>query len=300
MKISHHIDWITATRKFAPHELDDLGSLRDTYWTAFQEFTALDGDRQWVLERVPQQRFYDYAFRDKNTGVVLNIAEGGNNKGLLIVYSGKSLSRGQKGERVIQSLLGLNYKITRLDVAFDVIDSGYDTMAIADKYEREVGVRGKNTYSVISSAHGSTLYVGSRRSPKMVRVYDKGKETKTDLDWLRLEIEFKQYAADQMAVQCFDDMRSAEIELQGILNCQDHPVLVALNNYCKGGMVAEIKRPVPNSDRAAWLINQVLPAFKTMFRDEPINAVNVWTMFENALKPMVDRIEGDDVDNQVD
>jgi len=300
MNVSHQVDWITASRKFSPEELDDVGNLRDAYWVAFREFQAVDPDRVWTLERIPQIRFYDYAFKDKNTGVVLHIAEGGNNKGLLIVYSGKALGRNWKGENVIQSLLGLGYKITRLDVAFDVFDSGYDAMSIATLYEEEVGTRGKNTYSVISSGHGSTLYVGSRRSPKMVRVYDKGKESKTDLDWLRLEIEFKQYAADQMAMQCYDDMTAAEIELQGILNCQHHPVLAAVNEYCKGGLVPNIKRPVPASDRAAWLIAQVLPAFKNMFREEPINAVNVWTNFVAQIEPLVNRIEGGDVDNQVE
>lgn len=297
MEITMNVDWITATRKFTETERIPDASFRDVAPLVLNELAHLYAGTLFSIERVQQQRFYDFAFKCSITGTVVNIALKGNNKGIMVVMPATTLRVFPDKSELLQGFFGLGYKITRLDVCFDVFNSAYSTTDIADKYEAEVGERGHDKFAFISSRTGSTLYVGARNSPCMVRVYDKGQETKTGLDWIRFEVEFKQYLADQISVQSFNDLRASGLWLQKKLGIQDHPVLSAIDDFCRASTVPVVKRPIPQSDKAAWLLSQVLPAFENMFKDEPINARLVWENFLGKLNPLANSTESWGVDN---
>lgn len=296
MEISIKADWITATRKFTDTERLVDSSLREVAPLVLKELNEVLLDHVVEIERVHQQRFYDFAFKCKKTGVVVNVALKGNNRGIMLVFSGQALSRRFDTSLLLQSLFAKNYKVTRLDVAFDVLNSAYSTVDIADTYEREVGERGKDTYAFISSPTGSTLYIGARKSDCMVRVYDKGKESNTDLDWIRFEIEFKRSLADQISIQIYDDLRASGIWLQKKLSIQDHPVLAAIDEFCRNSHVPNVKLPVPQSDRIAWLLSVVLPAFDNAFDSEPINASMAWESFSQKLHARYKSVTGGEID----
>jgi len=100
-----------------------------------------------------------------------------------------------------------NLTITRIDLAMDIYDFPLAC-------PREVFLAHKNghmstratTSSVLESRSehnrpGLTVYIGSRESPRLVRVYDKQAETKTARPWTRIEIEIKKPLAERAAFE---------------------------------------------------------------------------------------------------
>ena len=89
---------------------------------------------------------------------------------------------------------------SRIDIAFDLYGYEIDPKRIYDDWKRGKLQTSARTLSPLTSAvrdgegnisEASTLYIGSRSSDVMVRMYEKGKEQGTDEDWLRVEIEVK-------------------------------------------------------------------------------------------------------------
>lgn len=91
-------------------------------------------------------------------------------------------------------------KITRCDVAYDDVYGIYGTMATCvEAYKNDMFT--KTRTPVVSQVgdwiseddqKGRTLYIGSRKGSKMLRIYEKGKEQHIkDSPWIRYEIEFK-------------------------------------------------------------------------------------------------------------
>ena len=99
-------------------------------------------------------------------------------------------------------------KVSRIDIALDCIGSG---VTCADIW----GVLQQNAYRSCSSSIRKfegllprnsqsetnpgrldyTIYIGSVKSERMVRIYDKGAESGTDTDWLRYEVQLRSSSA---------------------------------------------------------------------------------------------------------
>lgn len=91
-------------------------------------------------------------------------------------------------------------KITRIDIAHDFLDGSYSPdQAVVDfdngLFSRTNRVPKSECYGTDWRSHdntGKTFYVGSRKSSKYVRVYEKGKQLGDKQSvWTRFEIEFK-------------------------------------------------------------------------------------------------------------
>lgn len=95
----------------------------------------------------------------------------------------------------VSRTLGAN--VTRLDFAADIKDAG----AKPDDIERawlagEVKTNARRMQVIEARdrkghGKGKTVYIGSRTSSVFLRVYDKGAESKSGDDWLRVEVEAK-------------------------------------------------------------------------------------------------------------
>lgn len=91
-----------------------------------------------------------------------------------------------------------NAKITRCDPAYDDFNAETVTVAIAEQWYDDGGfissARPPNAKLVDDkgSAKGKTLYVGDRKSGKLCRVYEKGKQLGDALSsWVRVEVELR-------------------------------------------------------------------------------------------------------------
>lgn len=126
----------------------------------------------------------------------------------------------------LATLLGMTGgQITRVDLACDDHNGLYPIQwAIQQYHDGEFDNRGQKPKARIiddfNSGQGKTLYIGSRQSQKLLRVYEKGKQLGDDRSqWVRYEVEFKsssrhklpldmltrpaEYLAGAYAVFCF-------------------------------------------------------------------------------------------------
>lgn len=118
---------------------------------------------------------------------------------------------GGNDERLIGFVAGCKGSISRIDIAFDLFDYGIDVPRIYEDWKKgriqcnarrarplTDGVKEKDG----SITEATTVYFGARTSDLMIRIYEKGKETGTGLDWVRVELEIKGDKAKAILADC--------------------------------------------------------------------------------------------------
>jgi hypothetical protein len=165
-------------------------------------------------------------------------------------------------------------KITRLDLAVDVKDGGIDVMefiTLADFGLWEGEPRKHSCFIDGSDGQGKTLYMGRRSSKRYLRIYDKGAQLMTGEDWVRLEVEYKQDVAQNVARELvaawneadwenIDSLESAYQKLPGMIKgVVDFPISTNYQKICgkKGIKVANEKKGMTNTEK--WLFNASAP-----------------------------------------
>lgn len=131
----------------------------------------------------------------------------GENMPDMLTFSGQDLiqiKRHALEYTLLRHALSLQrVNVTRLDFAIDVVD-GFSPQEFQDRFERgEIQSSAKKITVIESREEGSslgkTVYLGSRKSERFLRVYDKGLETGKGGSWTRIEIELKQGVATAVA-----------------------------------------------------------------------------------------------------
>lgn len=178
-------------------------------------------------------------------------------------------------DRLVQFVRGVGGQASRIDLAFDLFDYGIDLMRIYKDWKGgKVECRARKVTPVVSGVmddkravvEAATVYFGSRTSDVMVRMYDKGKEQRTDLDWTRVELEIKGDKAKAYLI-AMDANGIAETG-RAILADYFYKMPYAFwRDILKGEIV-----PLPTvgrkvTERQAWLRNVVFP----LLRDEIAN-----------------------------
>jgi hypothetical protein len=118
------------------------------------------------------------------------------------------------GDAAVEFLawLGVGRKCTRIDLRLDWRSSAGvglvdDVLASCERGElcRARSYRTVMDKTADGAYRGRTVYLGSRSSQRMVRVYDKGLETGEESQgcWERWEVEFKEEAAQEVAKRLF-------------------------------------------------------------------------------------------------
>lgn len=174
--------------------------------------------------------------------------------------------------RLIEFIKHNNGKPTRIDIAFDMFNFGIDPLVVyRDWMAGKVKTRARTVKPFTKSVRAgdgtitsaSTLYIGSRTSPVMVRIYEKGKETGTGLDWQRIELEIK----DDKAAAVMNDIVRFGIEKVGTtLLAEAMPTMPYKfwRELMKGGSVALEAVGRKKTARQVWIENVILP----MLQDE--------------------------------
>jgi DNA relaxase NicK len=140
----------------------------------------------------------------------IRFLHGGNNDTVHLSISGEHIgSLNQINLRAFFAFIRKqkwNYKITRFDLAFDLHDVSTDDVenALLDNkvrtYAKRDTFRGYKTYF----SNEQTIYLGSRTSERMLRVYDRG-------EVVRFELEVKGKAADVLGFRLFTDENLSSI-----------------------------------------------------------------------------------------
>jgi len=181
-----HIDWISITIK--PDEISKQ------WETAHMLPLIVSWDD---IYKTKGQNGYDMAFF-YDCGAKIMASSTRPDMGVHIIFSGETLRKieqrhGYDGFQIIEWYKGRNINYSRVDACVDAI--GFDASA---EHYNDLYLDGqctnKRTPVVFIKNHkgqGDTLYIGSLKSRrKLLRIYDKGKQTGLHEDWTRFEIQF--------------------------------------------------------------------------------------------------------------
>jgi len=215
-EIKHSIDWFQYSVKW-PDEIWQWPLERAEGFPIVKTCVPFIDTQGWNTERDSEHRVLPMAGYPQTYDLLYASAHVDPNRPeqkIGIRMTGQNLGAyrdlgGTEG-RLLEFYSKIGGKASRIDIAFDLLDYGIDPLRIFKDWEtgkvksnartvQPFTKATRNADGTISKA--STLYFGSRESELMVRVYEKGKQMQTDLDWVRVELEIK---GDKAGAVCED------------------------------------------------------------------------------------------------
>lgn len=189
---------------------------------------------------------------------------------------------------LLAHVCGLNFvNVTRLDFAIDVLD-GFSAQRFYEEWERgNLGSRAKKVTRIEAKTEGKsggvTVYVGSRQSETMLRVYDKGLQTGSDKNWTRVELELKRGVATKVARQ---------MSAIGVASAGKGAIkkFVLERNFPEWSEVlsgsAEVDTSIgrKETNREAWLLRVVYPNFQRALEDGNETALRYLEMWHDEYR----------------
>lgn len=271
---------------------------KDNILIDWLEYSVLDPDTEFKGLEVISYESDDFkklesglnGYKDRyicgNSGLVY-LKNGSENMGHHIILSGKTCRYLENYNlNLLDVAISLaskeNINITRLDLALDLYNKdiyskcvrSYDKDLIVTKFRSSKKLVTKKD----NKESGGTLYFGSRQSEVMLRIYDKGKEQKSELDWTRIEFVLKKLYTKKTLEQ---------IKRKGL-----HDVFKGLlKNYIK--FVKKKEKNVSRSVEAKWykeLIEDVSKiSLYTAKTESDIESIKEWlkTQVSNSLYTIV-------------
>lgn len=278
MEVSAKLDWLTLTvnderhEKYKNVEIPDFMSALD----AARWYLSDIGCKRLILETAPAGRGYHYGFSVVGSDIRISLSRDMRKQGAMIVLSASALEGLSDARLWLANAFDLGWRASRVDVAFDVYDSGVSAGQVASEYAAASENLPRRKTTVISSPKGDTFYVGSRMSPRMLRVYDKGRQQRTSLDWLRLELEIKGRSAHEAGRKLVADPASGASWVSDMLVVDVGGVLSAINELASGSADLEYSSPRARTNRGAWFMTTVLAAFEGLVKDDPETALEFY------------------------
>lgn len=208
--------------------------------------------------------------------------------GVHVSFSGRALRAldeiGTAGVDLLTWAIAHNGRVSRMDLAIDVFGATIDPIELAKtaRVPLEPGTARKWSY-VKGHDGGTTAYIGSRKSERFLRIYDKAAEQgRTDLQWTRFELELKSDSA-RAAAKHFallsDGERGGYIKglIKNLFNPNDEIFQRAME-----GSAEPLKTSKDTGDNTlAWIVGTVARSVaKTMTRRADID---VWGMLVEAV-----------------
>jgi len=264
------IDWFSCTFKHGETELDIRKAVSFGYPL-----------RAWS---VAQARFgYSFAMAHPfGHYIMTNPAR--PEMGAHLAFTGRSLAAlndgGIAAVKMLSWALDQNAKPTRLDLAIDVLDTEIDieSLAAAPRVKNAPGSARK--WSVVRGHDkGCTVYVGSRKSDKFLRIYDKAAEQGIEgRSWTRFELELKGDAARAAAKQMWllsDEERPQFIK--GLIRALFNPDDELFQSIMDAPAAALVTEKDTRDGTLEWLMNTVSKTLaNTMVRRADLD---VWNDF---------------------
>lgn len=226
-------------------------------------------------ETVEATPFYGYrsALQHVPSGGVLFFNPHAANMGVLTQWTGKPMSYVMDTVDLCSPLalrrMGFGtWVATRIDIAIDVMEgdiSPADVMSKKKAGRAKTKLRNWNENKAEKHGEGHTVYAGSTKSQRFVRVYDKAAEAGLRANWTRFEMVFQEERAMQIwkQLQHINDngalMTFAKSLLMSLIN---FPEWKAWQKAFGVDSVYEWEEiPRKDADKWQWLITQVAPTF---------------------------------------
>jgi len=273
LDVGFSLDWLSFTVKGIPDSTVARALLFGQPMTSYIEVAPMNG--------------YSYAVRHPFGHVVMSNLKR-TDMGVHVMFSGSALNQLLEGGidqfALIRWAVGEHAKVTRIDLAIDL----YGTPVNLDKlyYSKQIkGAEGsaRKREKRENSDGGYTIYFGSRKSAKVLRVYNKAAEQHLPgVMWTRFEMEIREDAAHEVAAAIMDMPRD-EVMLytmgliKGQYNADDPLYQELLRSPAR--QVATTKDA--SDSTLDWLLNIVA---KTLARQMRLHShKDVWKMFSEAV-----------------
>ncbi len=208
--------------------------------------------------------------------------------GVHVMFPGSSLKQLVLGGVMPLSLIkwGVDQgaKITRIDLAIDVHDVQVDMNKLYQSKQVK-GLEGssKKRSKIENDDGGYTIYFGSRKSAKMLRVYNKAAEQGLPgVMWTRFEMEIKENAAHETAaaIECMSNDQAAFYTMgviKGHYNADD-----SLFQQIMAAPARHVSTTKDESDQTLkWLYDSVAKTVATQMRKNP--HLDVWGLFSESV-----------------
>lgn len=165
-----------------------------------------------------------------------------------------------------------NLTVTRIDLALDIHNEINACPKEVYKAHREKRmITHATTSSLVTSRkhgqrEGATCYIGSRESPRLLRVYDKAVEQGLKTLWIRVELELKKPLAERALSEVveYGIIEAFKAEIRGYIQRFDIPWLDDAIVYGVGVLSEPIGRKETDTER--WLHETVLPLIEDAIR----------------------------------
>lgn len=202
--------------------------------------------------------------------------------GVHLSFTGRSLRSLAEGGITALSMLdwvlAQGGRVTRIDLAIDVFDEDIDIIALAGSPRIKEAPGSARKWNYIKGHDGGcTAYIGSRKSEKFLRIYDKAAEQGLkDRKWTRFELEIKGDAAREVALkvgQLSEGEHAAYIK--GIMRALFNPHDLLYQSIMDAPSVVVTTTKDTDDNTLEWLMNSVAKTVaKTALRrsDLPVMA----------------------------
>lgn len=251
MKANYTIDWLRYTafmpgdgsRMVPEHQIFEFQEPSKAY--PFYEFASSMGAGRvdWCADGIKMPHMATFAGQDMQ-----KVRDAGAEDALL---------------RHVVGLHSLN--VTRLDFAIDVFD-GFTVDEFQARWDAgQIKSKARTTTTIErktgAKSGGKTVYIGSRQSSKMLRVYDKGKQLRLADKWVRVEIELKQDVATKVLKQMVvGGIR--EVGCAVLRQFASAPNWLEWTQLTEGATEVDTAVGRKATNREKWLKNVVFPNFE--------------------------------------
>lgn len=284
MEIYFVYDWISATMP------TDKSKVIEQWLSLGEEIT-----------NVPTKPRFGYtAAKGYESGAVVMWNSERPEMGYHLILSGAALNHlagtGQDSLEVLKYIAKMEGRVSRLDLAIDVFDSGLTPDDLSKRNRKPVKGKGRTPkYTLVGDAEdGWTIYIGSRSSEKFLRIYHKGLEqNEKDNDWLRIELECKSSFAHYLGAQ----LANATVEQAYDMASQLTRAMVDFphQNWQRSlsSRSVHIALPKkPKTDTLKWLLDVCAPSLARLIASKP--NTDVLGAFSRKLHDELSQYQSDD------
>jgi hypothetical protein len=244
------LDYVTLTGK--------TGESYERPFIALAEYTderRRAGDKEWKQNR--------NGFKLLNIG---SVAYGRRDDEWMVVAWGKAT------RRIFYRCAPYASNCTRIDLQVTMRYENYAGVEVQAMWEtmKEVRLEGKpvGVVFITSDPGGDSLYIGSRSSSQMGRIYDKWEQSKHDPEFdrcIRYEVEYKKPLSKVVADLILDEDWGSRQIFENVLGWfQERGVIVDQFGTFREGAIQTPRETVSPEKSLAWLERQVKPTYQQL------------------------------------
>lgn len=275
------IDWLSVTVSTGEH---------NKFWEAVHVIPHIVNNERYKI--VGASNGYRLAVQYE-CGVKVMINLDRPDMGVHVIMTGKTIAQiydryGLTGFDLIQWYKGDHIHFSRIDIALDAYNFGVDAIHYNNLYVdgKCTNKRSKCTFIRSNSDDGDTLYIGSLKSRrKLLRIYDKDKETGEHKDWLRFELQlsagYGNTFASHLSDKIVENRKLAKAVIRGWCDFTDDPTYNSI--FSEDALVLHVEEK-GDTQTEKWLLTIVAKSLAKVSSQNPTFIGKFMAVYRNFLK----------------